>query len=578
MEKIKKRIKLFPLLICVASLLMAIGYSAINSVTFDISGSLTANAQEGIVILDVAYVDNNEADLENTKIKNVYGTTIISTITLSKSDGSSWVKYEISFYNNAKNSYIYDGVSYIVGDTTYDNESIIFTVEGINEGEVLLGYSSVNITITFSYLDNKLASSNILNSYLNFLFINGTDNIDIPSTTSNSLTPVKYDGSSWVIVDENDGWYDYNKGEWANAVVLESDSAKIEGDTIIVDGEDSDIIAMFVWIPRYEYKIIGQNGTHLDGSEGTSTNPGKIEINFISKEKETPTDGYTIHPAFTFDGEAIEGIWVGKFETSAKQTSSCYTSESLTNCNNSNVSAYILPNAKSLRYQSVYNQYATSLNFSSNLVDSSGYDSHMMKNSEWGAVAYLAQSIYGKYGNSDYTGELKEVYVNNSANLYTGRSGGAPTASSSSEGSYEYDELLGMGASTTGNIYGVYDMNGGTYEYVMGYLTSASSTWGASSEYNHAGFSSEPNSKYFDGYTGTTSGNECSGVCYGHALSETNGWYNDTASPLSTYNPWYLRGGVFDTGSTGGIFSSLGTNGYAGSYATFRIVLVELYN
>ena len=41
----------------------------------------------------------------------------------------------------------------------------------------------------------------------------------------------------------------------------------------------------------------------------------------------------------------------------------------------------------------------------------------MMKNIEWGAVAYLSQSIYGKYGNISYTGANKEVYKNDEINL-----------------------------------------------------------------------------------------------------------------------------------------------------------------
>ena len=44
-------------------------------------------------------------------------------------------------------------------------------------------------------------------------------------------------------------------------------------------------------------------------------------------------------------------------------------------------------------------------------IKSSITDTHMMKNSEWGAVAYLSQSKYGKYGNLDYEGREKEVYM-----------------------------------------------------------------------------------------------------------------------------------------------------------------------
>ena len=37
-------------------------------------------------------------------------------------------------------------------------------------------------------------------------------------------------------------------------------------------------------------------------------------------------------------------------------------------------------------------------------------DTHAMKNLEWGAVAYLSQSKYGKYGNPNYEGANKRCF------------------------------------------------------------------------------------------------------------------------------------------------------------------------
>ena len=128
----------------------------------------------------------------------------------------------------------------------------------------------------------------------------------------------------------------------------------------------------------------------------------------------------------------------------------------------------------------------------------------MIKNSEWAAVAYLTERIYGKYGNSDYIGKNKQVYLNNAnywySSYFTGRSAGTYSGSGitdtniytnestsntlvSQYGFYTYDgyllkyktnevdttkeqNLLTV-ASTTGNIYGIYDMNGAA-EHVMG--------------------------------------------------------------------------------------------------------------
>ncbi|MNI94731.1 hypothetical protein D3C73_1528750 [compost metagenome] len=82
-----------------------------------------------------------------------------------------------------------------------------------------------------------------------------------------------------------------------------------------------------------------------------------------------------------------------------------------------------------------------------------GIDTHMMKNIEWGSVAYLSHSIYGKNG---------QVWVNPSSTYITGQAGESADALSTAT-TYSYDNLTyGVNASTTGNIYGVYDMSGGT--------------------------------------------------------------------------------------------------------------------
>ena len=195
-------------------------------------------------------------------------------------------------------------------------------------------------------------------------------------------------------------------------------------------------------------------------------------------------------------------------------------------------------------------------------------DGHLIKNSEWGLVAYLSQSKYGKYGNTDYTGVNKEVYKNNSSSYYTGRSQGSapPTYSTSDAGSYTYEvEESGTGASTTGTIYGAYDMSGGALESTM-------------SNYNGviglSGFSNLPDSKYYDGYTTDIASIACNGeVCYGHALSETTGWYNDNAYMVNFDYPWTTRGGGCYYTSDAGVFNFNYDDGYNYSHYSFRLAL-----
>ena len=408
-----------------------------------------------------------------------------------------------------------------------------------------------------------------------------------PNLLNNSLTPVVYDESkaSWVVADTSKKWYNYSKQEWANAVILNSGVTKNVGDTVVVPksivsgGEmsttnnASDITAMYVWIPRYEYKITGTYGIRLDGTSGTESLPGQIEVKFIPKNQTTADSNYILHPAFTWDdnsdgtiatSEHISGIWVGKFSTTGTSTKPT-----------------ILPNNLTLKTQNISTQFSTASKFATYLKNSSNVDSHMMKNSEWGAVAYLSQSIYGKYGNSSYGTSTKEIYKNNSSKGYTGRSNGYNVRNSSSEGACTYDNIsdrgngigsCGGGASTTGNITGIYDMSGGVSESVMGYLTTASTTFGSTSSSNKSGFSSKPLLKYYDAYTDTNFTKACNRkICYGHALSETFGWYDDAQYSIDTYSPWIVRSGNAGFVAAG-LFSIEVDDGSAGH--SFRSVIL----
>ncbi len=394
------------------------------------------------------------------------------------------------------------------------------------------------------------------------------------------LVPIKWNGTTWVKADENNvagenQWYDYSSQMWANAASVAEEYRNVGvGEEI----PESAINAYFVWIPRYEYDYTNLGNFYAGG---TAELPGEIKVNFVSKSKTTPTTNYKIHPAFTFGGAELSGIWVGKFETSASPDSACFTGPSEGNCNNANQIPYIKPNVNSLRYMQISNMFLTSqkLSASGNSygIDDSA-DAHMMKNSEWGAVAYLSQSKYGKYGNSSYSGADKEVYINNywNNNTLTGCSAGVASVVEVNSCAYTYEKNIGgTGASTTGTIYGVYDMSGGAMEYTMGYYTEASSTWGSTSTINYAGFSTAPEEKYYDAYGTESSETACnSGICYGHALSETKLWYGDFDYFFTSYRPWLVRGGCYDNTMNSGIFSSYYYVGGIYYFVSFRVAMI----
>jgi len=372
--------------------------------------------------------------------------------------------------------------------------------------------------------------------------LNGAD----PKLTS-GLVAVTYDGTNWKVADTTQQWYNYTNQEWANAIVLKSGVKKNIGDTVDVSSE---VQGMFVWIPRYEYKIEGQYGTHSDGTSGTQDLPGEIKVNFISKSVTTASNGYHINSAFTFGTENLNGIWVGKFETTGDSDNPT-----------------VLPGVESFRGQIVSEKFNTARLFN-NYLDSKA-DAHMSKNSEWGAVAYLSQSKYGKYGNDAYAGASKEVMLNNCTFFYTGIGANPDDDSDSPENctTNTYETTMGKAASTTGNITGVYDMAGGSEEAVMAVYNKTSrgdgftdATW--------------PEEKYYDNYTTSDISTTCNGkVCYGHALSETSGWYNDYGDYVTEY-PWISRGGFYIPAPDVGIFFYESVSGVdEGELVSFRITI-----
>jgi len=187
----------------------------------------------------------------------------------------------------------------------------------------------------------------------------------------------------------------------------------------------------------------------------------------------------------------------------------------------------IKPSVKSLRYNSVSNFF-----FASRSMEQTG--------NSFGFVS-------------------TEVGINNNSTYITGI--GAEAGSSyTGATTNSYDTAFGMRASTTGNIYGIYDMSGGAWDYVMG---SYSKTIGSS------GFTSStfPNDKYFNNYTTSS--------YQGHALTETNGWYNDNFGIVVSSSSWFSRGSQYSNSTSAGVFSSYPQNGTAYSNISARFAFTN---
>ncbi len=388
--------------------------------------------------------------------------------------------------------------------------------------------------------------------------LNGADPV-----INGELIPVELDDNGIVTYsDKGESWYNYCERKWANAVILVDSPSKIYnvGDTI----QESDIESYFVWIPRYRYKLFHTNQADGVTDKLSESNAQEIEIKFEGKE--TPVsvgtqDGeWLTHPAFTnFD---VNGIWVGKFETGYKGA----TTASAAAVNSSDpTKIQVKPNVYSWRGSTVGNFFKAMYNYNR------GLDSHMMKNTEWGAVAYLSHSKYGIN---------TEVRINNNSNYLTGYAANAKDAGSSTTTNQSYNTETGYLASTTGNITGIYDMSGGSWEYVAGYRDGKVGSSGLTLIEIRDTYS-----RYIDVYANDSSKTTYSKRILGDATGEMgpfhgrepqyyNNWYNDYSHFAEASYPWFARGGSHDHTSNAGQFYFSRDTGGSYSYVSARLVLL----
>ena len=487
---------------------------------------------------------------------------------------------------------------------------------------VLTGIISYMVTNSYAKWSSSIESKNILKLGVKVPSLD-TSGANAPALTSNMI-PVYYDSTSdsWKKADSDNAkeankWYDYDNKMWANAVTVTSTNRTKylnadAGTTIPM----SDINTMWVWVPRYTYTYLNTNtpqSINIKFESGTNSS-GTIKctdnVTGESSTSETCTDTtnnglvtgtstYT-HPAFWWDkndnnvreeGEELTGIWVGKFEVSSDTT--CTASDYVavgSGCNLQTIRPQIKPNVASWRGA----QVGTFFNGIQKMRESGnkyGFattdETHMMKNMEWGAVTYLSHSKYGIN---------KEVAIN-SANTYT-TGCGPQSAGSTSSGSTcnSYTTTLGQSASTTGNVYGVYDMSGGAREFMMGNMIWSNGqqmSGYSTSDNNNSAFTgilyggtsftgtyAFPSKRYYDKYSYGTSHTEYTRGKLGDATKEmaptdsSGNWYSDNAYFVNSIYPWFLRGGSYSDGASAGAFSFNYNYGSAGIAISARAVLL----
>ena len=459
------------------------------------------------------------------------------------------------------------------------------------------------------------------------------------------------EGSVIKTTDTDTAWYDYDAKKWANAQTQ--------------DGSMWVWIPRFAYRVNKSTKTF--DVVFLEGTTDYYYENGeKKEAKRQKTENETvdTTTGYTVHPAFTNESsinyanggwdKELTGIWVSKFEAgfasgnnsaTVKESSVKYTQASalvsgseLGSSDNTSTARNFLdgeygvksgsdytfkdgtapsikyPTFQGLTYSMNYINQNDAFNISKTLTESgniyglssSSTDSHMMKNSEWGAVAYLSQSKYGLNGTNIYINNVNLNNTTKSVYAVTGCAGVTADAENvattitelnnrTASGVYVWTQKSGTKASTTGTIYGIYDMSGGTWERAAGLVNNGNSNLSTYGQSMLNALKNGKSSKYVTVYpydssvdkeganidTASAANWRANTKIYGDGIRETStvgtgktSWYEDYSHFLAEGGPFSIRGGDYcDTNGTG-LFSFYRIAGHIEYRDGFRSVLV----
>ena len=472
-------------------------------------------------------------------------------------------------------------------------------------------------------LDNALKGVNTGNeespTYIGGQY-NAAKGVNTPRL-ADGLIPVTInaDGAPSIVANpDTDDWYSYTTSDkrWANA---------------ITENDNGDITGYWVWIPRYAYQITSQY--HTGG-----TGAGNINIKFLKNKTDEAADGTTtwdnsigvnhwnIHPAFTSNvnmggwDEELAGIWVAKFPAGyaggnntvpVVSTGINYSGETadsnfygLVNTSTPMNYPVFLPETYAYNYINVGDSFnlAQNLGKSGNIYGlKANSNSHQMKNSEWGAVAYLTQSNYGLNGNI-YMNDVIINFIPPTVSNITGWVCDGPNSpgnivtiedlnNRTQSGENIWYSSTGQKGSSTGNIYGIYDLSGCVWELISSYIENPAGedTRAAYGGNMMGGASNKLKTVYSYNETDILADNyEANNTMYGDAMYETssNGtfaspysWYDDCNNFVWGECPYFGRGAnMLGGGSYGwtGVFCFGYSYGSADYSIGFRAVLCPL--
>ena len=541
--------------------------------------------------------------------------------------------------------------------------------------------------------EEKIILDNLLSQIDGNATYNKEKSVNAP-TLLIGMTPIKFEmptttamGTIVQTTTDDADWYEYGTSydETNNTTTKKWANAQTE------DG------SMWVWIPRFAYKItgetidvkflIGTTDNYYENDEIKTAQRQKTADEIIDSTKE-----YIVHPAFTNESsinyanggwdKELTGIWVAKFaagyasgnnsalvkasnENYSQSTSYVQATERgandkkdgnmdarnwLDGVYGSTTTSIKYPTFQGTTYAMNYINHSDAYKIARALTDDGNIyglsnntaNSHLMKNSEWGAVAYLSKSQYGQ--------NTEEIKVNN-ANLLSGnrkrtstsgKSGvdsvygvtgctsnetskgsitttieainGVSKNTANANGIYVWNQKTGQNASTTGTIYGIYDISGCVWERTADFVSNGNANLlefgkslldeakvtytingdtkvvtantGTSTKYVTIYPYSSPESSTID--TASQNNFKNNIKIYGDAVRETtsanagtsnSGWYtsswnSDYSYFPALYYPFFSRGGSLWYGTLAGAFAFSRSDGHSYYFDGFRAVLV----
>ena len=168
-------------------------------------------------------------------------------------------------------------------------------------------YSYTGLSLNTTYTVNIIVRNASTNEYVGAI----TKKIKTTDVYAPDLTGFDKDTTFYVIYNDDgtekervsikknapSNWYDYSNRKWANIVTT-------------ANGTES----YFVWIPRYEYRI-------LEDRENESLDNKRTDVNFITTDitNDNCSTGYKVPEAFTWgdNGEVqLTGYWMSKYQLS----------------------------------------------------------------------------------------------------------------------------------------------------------------------------------------------------------------------------------------------------------------------